>query len=146
MFALILTATPFSFAQTTQGDWNAVQKLAAGTDLFIKTTNGKTVKGSLVNVKTDEVEVSVKRRNSALPKNTIEAIYLAVPKSGKRTRLIGAAIGFLAGGVVAGALNRDEDNYSALVLFPIAGLVGGTYIGSRFGNGWKKGVLIYKVK
>ena len=146
VFSLILAATPFSFAQTMPNDWSAVQKLATETDLLIRTANGKTVQGSLVNVESDNVELFVKGRNYALPKNNIQAIYFAVPKSGKRARLIGAAIGFLAGGAVAGALNRDEDNYSALVLFPIAGLAGGTCIGSRFGKGWKKGALIYKAK
>ena len=105
----------------------------------------------MLNVKADEVELSVKGRSSAFPKNSIEAIYFAVPKSGKRAKLIGAAIGFLAGGIVAAKLNRNvvyesDYNYSALVLFPFAGLAGGIYLGSRIGKGWKKGALIYKTK
>lgn len=149
--SLFLTATPFSFAQTSQNDWSAVQKLATGTDLLIKTSNGKTVNGSLVIVGDDEIELSVKGNRLSLLKNNIEAIYLAVPKSKKRGRIIGAAVGFLAGGVAGGAVNRgvvleSDYNYSALVLLPIAGLIGGAFIGSSFSKGKKKGALIYKVR
>ncbi|MCY7375887.1 MAG: hypothetical protein LH472_07925 [Pyrinomonadaceae bacterium] len=151
IFSLFLTAMPFSFAQTSQNDWSAVQKLTTGTDLFIKTSNGKTIKGSLVTVNDNEVELSVKGSNRVLPRNNIEAIYFAVPKSGKRARLIGAGVGFLAGAAAAGTLNRDviderDYNYSALVYFPIAGLISGAFIGGLFGKGKKKGALIYKAK
>ncbi len=149
--SIFLTATPFSLAQTSQNDWSIVQKLATGTDLLIKTSNGKTVKGSLVTVNDNEIELSTKRSRLSLLKNNIEAIYFAVPKSGKRARLIGAGVGFLAGAAASGAVNRDavsESDYngSAVVLLSIAGLVGGAFIGGLFGKGKKKGALIYKAK
>ena len=146
--SLFLTATPFSFAQTSQNDWSAVQKLVTGTDLFIKTSNGKTVNGSLVSVNDNEVELSVKGSRLSLLKNNIEAIYLAVPKSGKCARLIGAGVGLIVVPVAVGVAYKGEleNNYSALVLLPIAGLIGGALIGGLFGKGKKKGALIYKAK
>ena len=128
-----------------------MQKLTAGTDLFIKTSSGKTVNGPLITVISNEIELSVKGSRLALPRNSIKAIYFAVPRSGKRARLIGFAVGFITGGIVGGAVNRNviderDYNYSALILLPIAGGIGGTYIGGLFGKGKKKGALIYKAK
>lgn len=144
--SLFLTVTPFSFAQNSQNDWNTVQKLAMGTDVLIKTFNGKNFFGSLVSVNGNEIEVSVKGSSLVLSNNNVEAVYLAVPKTGKSARLIGGAIGLLTVVVTAGVVNRDEVSYSGSVLLPIAGFVGGVLIGSQFGKGKKRGLLIYKAK
>lgn len=125
-----------------------MRNLAAGTDLFIKTSKGKTVKGSLVVVNNDEVELSVKRSNRLLLKNNIEAVYFAVPKSGKRARLIGATIGALVAvaGYGAAAGDGGDSGTGAPVIPFFAGGIGGGFIGGLFGKGRKKGALIYKAR
>jgi hypothetical protein len=149
--SLILTTAPSSFAQTAPNDWSAVQKLAAGTDLFIKLANGKIFNGSLITANDNEIHLSVKGNRSALSKNNIETIYLAVPKSKKTGKIIGAVTGFLVGAAAGGAVNRNavyesDYNYSAAVLLTVASGVGGYFIGGLFGKGKKRGALIYKAK
>lgn len=149
--SLFLVATPFSFAQTPQNDWGMVQKLVAGTNLFIKTLKGKTIKGSLVSVNDSELEVEVKGNRRSLLKDDVKAIYYSVPKSGKREKIIGSIVGLFVGGAVSGVVNKDavlesDYNYSALVLLSAGGFAGGRFIGGKIGKGRKKGALIYKVK
>ncbi len=149
--SLFLTTAPLSFAQTSPNDWSAVQNLAAGTDLIVKTVNGQTVHGSILQATANEVELSVKGKSVSLSKNKIAALYSAVAKSGKRSKNIGLITGALVGAGAAGFINKDavyeaDYNYSAAVLLTAAGGAVGFFVGRLFGKGKKKGVLIYKAK
>ncbi len=146
--ALLLTTAPCSFAQTSPNDWGAVQKLSAKTDLLVKTSNGKTFSGALVSVKDDEITLTAKGRDFILAKNNLEAIYFAVPKTGRRARNIGALIGAIVAGSTYAATAGDEGDSgtgSPILLFAAGGIAGG-FVGSLFGKGSKKGVLIYKAR
>lgn len=145
---LLLTTAPFLFAQASPNDWSAVQKLSSKTDLFIKTSNGKTFTGSLISVKDDEITLTAKGRNFVLAKNNLEAVYFAVPKTGRRARNIGALIGAVIVVAAYGAAAGDEgDSGTGAAILPfLAGGLGGGFIGSMFGKGKKKGALIYKAR
>ena len=145
---MMLTTAPFSFAQTSPDDWSAIQKLPAKTDLFIKTSNGKTFTGSLVSVIGDEITLIAKGRNFVLAKKNLEVIYFVVPKTGRRARNIGALIGAVIVVAAYGAAAGDEgDSGTGAAILPfLAGGLGGGFIGSMFGKGKKKGTLIYKAR
>ena len=149
IFSLFFTTAQISTAQTAPNDWNAVKNLAAGTNVYIRTFKGAKLKGDLVAVSDNELDLSVKGKTSKLAKGSVEEIYFTAKKSGKRGRIIGAIAGLLTGGVAAGAVNRnavyEEDfNWSATIVLPLAGLIGGAYLGGLLGKGKKKGALIYK--
>jgi len=151
IFSLFLTTAQISTAQTANSDWNAVKNLAAKTSLWIKTSKGAAVNGDLIAVGDDELNLFIKGKKATLSKNDVEEIYFTRKKSRKAIKIIGGIAGFLAGAVASSAVNKDyvleEDyNWTAAVVLPLTGSIGGVYLGGLLGKRRKKGALIYKAK
>lgn len=156
MFALLLVITmvmawlPAASAQDAMRDWPAVQAIATGTELFVETKDGKTIRGTLNYVRGTTVSLSSKVNDVVLEQNAIRRVYLAKTRSRTATALIGAGIGG-AVGVGSGIAVANSDDTSiganfAPLSFGFVGVVGGAVVGALLGGRQRKGRLLYEAQ
>ena len=149
LLAVILTHSSYAIAQQSvaPGDWSAVQEVAPGDELVINLKNGKSLKGKLSSVTSDELIVTRKNKIENIQRGSIAQIYRVKRKAEKgKYAAIGAAIGAGAGLGIGLAQNSppvDDGEIYPIVATPLGAGIGAA-VGFLFGAAKRKRVLIYQ--
>jgi hypothetical protein len=149
--AVILIYSPLAIAQqpVAPDDWSAVQQVAPGDNLVIDLKDGKSLKGKLSSVTTDELIIIRKNRNESIQKNTIAQIYRVKGKAEKgKYAAIGAGIGAGVGlgiGLAQNSPPKDDGEIYPIVATPLGAGIGAA-LGFLFGQTKRKRVLIYQAR
>jgi hypothetical protein len=153
-FSLLLTLlllashAPLAFSQqtATSNDWSTVQALKAGEKLIIKKTDGKEVKGGMIEASDNTLTIDRDGKPLSIPRADVRQVYVRVGKAEKgKWAAIGAGIGAGAGtgiGAIKYSPNVDDSE-----VFIVGGLMIGAGVGAvtgmLFGQGKRKRVLVY---
>ena len=95
-----LVYTPLAMAQQplAPGDWSAVQHLPPGNELVIQLKDGRSVKGKMTSVTSDELSFTRKSQSETVRRDSISQIHHLKRKAEKgKYAAIGAGIGAGAG-------------------------------------------------
>jgi hypothetical protein len=150
LLALLLLAShaPLAFSQqtATSNEWSTVQALKARERLVIKKTDGKEVKGGMIEASDNTLTIDRDGKPLSISRTDVRQVYVTVGKAEKgKWAAIGAGIGAGAGtgiGAIKYSPNVDDSE-----LFIGMGLLIGTGVGAvtgmLFGKGKRKRVLVY---
>lgn len=150
LLAVTLIYSPLARAQQPlTGDWNTVQDLPPGDELIIQLKNGKSVKGKITSVTSDELSLVRKNKSEAIRRDNISKIEHLKRKAEKgKYAAIGAGIG--AGSGLAIGLAKNSPPVDDGEIYPVVGTILGAGIGALggflFGQAKRKRVLIYQAK
>ena len=153
--SLLLTVTliysPLVFAQqpAVSGDWSAVQDVPPGDQLVLNLKDGKSVKGKVISVTSDELSITRKNKNETIRRDSIAQVYRLKRKAEKgKYAAIGAGIG--AGTGLGIGLAKNSPPIDDGEIYPIVGTILGAGIGALggflFGQAKRKRVLIYQAR
>jgi hypothetical protein len=151
LLAVVLMYSPFAIAQqpVASDDWSAVQAVAPGDELVINLKDGKSLKGKVSSVTSDELSLSRKNRNENIQRGSIAQIFRVKRKAEKgKYAAIGAAIGAGAGLGIGLAKNSppvDDGEIYPIVATPLGAGIGAA-VGLLFGAAKRKRVLIYQAR
>jgi hypothetical protein len=151
LLAVVMLYSPFAIAQqpAASDDWSAVQAVAPGDELVINLKDGKSLKGKVSSVTSDELTLTRKNRNENIQRGTIAQIYRVKRKAEKgKYAAIGAAIGAGAGLGIGLAKNSppvDDGEIYPIVATPLGAGIGAA-VGFLFGAAKRKRVLIYQAR
>ena len=148
-FALILlmasTTAQTALAQSGAGSWDAVKSVYTDTKLEVRTTDGETMKGKMLDATDATLALSVDGRRVEIPRDRVQRVYAEGKRSVKRTTLIGAAIGGGGGlGLGIAAFSAGDMTRSVIYAPGIAGAGIGAGIGALLGLRRSKPTLIYE--
>jgi hypothetical protein len=150
LLAATLIYTPLTFAQQpTLGDWSTVQDVPPGDELIIELKDGKSVKGKVTSVTSDELSVTRKNKSETVRRDSISRIYHKKRKAEKgKYAAIGAGIG--AGAGLGIGLAKNSPPVDDGEIYPVVGTIMGAGIGALggflFGQAKRKRVLIYQAR
>ena len=153
--SLLLTVTlicaPLVTAQqpVAPGDWSVVQGLPSGEEMVIRLKDGKSVKGKVTSVTSDELSLTRKHKTETVRREDISQIYHLKRKAEKgKYAAIGTGIGAGAGAGIGVAKKAPPGEYGDA--FPLIGAALGAGIGALggflFGQAKRKRVLIYQAR
>jgi hypothetical protein len=153
--SLLLTVTliyaPLVTAQqpVAHGDWSAVQNVPTGDELVITLKDGKSVKGKVSSITSDELNLTRKNKTETVRRKNISQIYHLKRKAEKgKYAAIGTGIGAGAGAGIGVAKKAPPGEYGDA--FPVIGAALGAGIGALggflFGQAKRKRVLIYQAR
>ncbi len=149
LLALLLIASHSSLAlsqQTPSNEWSVVQALRAGEKLVVKKTDGKQVKGEMIEASDATLTIDRDGKPLSIPRADVRQVYVRIGKAEKgKWAAIGAGIGAGAGtgiGAIKYSPNVDDSElFIAMGLMIGAGA--GAVTGLLFGKGKRKRVLVY---
>jgi hypothetical protein len=149
LLALLLIASHSSLAfsqQPTSNEWSVVQALKAGEKLVVKKTDGKQVKGGMIEASDTTLTIDRDGKPLSIPRADVRQVYVRVGKAEKgKWAAIGAGIGAGVGVGIGGV--RYSPNIDDSELFVAMGVLIGAGIGAVtgvfFGRGKRKRVLVY---
>ena len=151
LLAATLIYTPLTIAQQplVPGDWSAVQDVPPGDELLIQLKDGKSVKGKVTSVTSDELSLIRKNQSETIRRDSISQIYHLKRKAEKgKYAAIGAGIG--AGVGLGIGLAKNSPPVDDGEIYPIGGSILGAGIGALggflFGQAKRKRVLIYQAR
>ena len=146
-----LVYTPLAMAQqpSAPGDWSAVQHLPPGNELVIQLKDGRSVKGKMTSVTSDELSFTRKNQSETVRRDSISQIHHLKRKAEKGTyAAIGAGIG--AGAGLGIGLAKNSPPVDDGEIYPKVGAILGAGIGAvggfLFGQTRRKRVLIYQAR
>lgn len=149
---IALLAMPQSmFAQVTPdpviGTWEGLKAVPPGDELVINIRNGKTLKGRMSSISDTELTMARGKKTTEISRTDVLRVYRLIPKSAKRSSLIGTGIGAGAGAVTGAVYNPDKESgeHYDILVFAGLGAAIGALVGAIFG-GRKNKVLIYGTK
>jgi hypothetical protein len=141
MGALLITQFPIAFAQTSSGNWSAVQAIATDERLIVRQKDGKTIEGKMIEA--NDTNLTLSRNNKVLniSRDSIRQIQQVKGKAAKgKWALIGAGIGGATGAAI-GASKVSADRDDSEIWLPVgliygagAGAVGGLLFGASRRN------------
>jgi hypothetical protein len=129
-----------------QSDWSAVQALAPGEKLVVRTKDGDRITGRFVSATDLLLVVKHGETDMSFARDNVRLVQLNRGKSRLKGALFGAAIGAGAGFAVGGSLyfpHRDEIIGAVVPGATVLGAGIGAGIGSAFAKG-NKNVTIYE--
>src|SRR5579864_5234178 len=140
VLALLLATAGFVFAQS-KNDWASLDKLAAGDQIRVSMTDGKSYKGEFQSASADSMMMVAASSQQSLAHAQVAKV--AVKRDGHRGRntLIGLGVG-AAGGLAIGAAGDAQcghncflgNNIGKAVVTPIGAIIG-TIIGAVWPTG-----------
>jgi hypothetical protein len=146
-----LICPPLAMAKQTgaPGDWSVVQNVRPGDELVIQLKDGKSVKGKVASVTSDELIVARKNKTETIRRDSIAEIYRVERKAEKgKYAAIGAGIG--AGVGLGIGLAKNSPPVDDGEIYPKVGAILGAGIGAvggfLFGSAKRKRVLIYQAR
>lgn len=166
-FTLILTASPFTFAQTNNSaptqtnvaavqDWQKLRDIKPGKKVLVEFKSGNTIDGKVSSLAGSTLTLSSGKNTYMLEQRDIQRVYRLKGRwSRNKAARIGAIIGTLVGTIVGGEIGlraegrvghvpSDEDTGPAFGGFFI-GMLAGAGLGALVG-GKRKGELLYEAK
>jgi hypothetical protein len=150
LLALLLLASHSSLAFSQQtapsNEWSSVQALRAGEKLVVKKTDGKQVKGEMIEASDTTLTIDRDGKPLSIPRADVRQVYVRAGKAEKgKWAAIGAGIGAGAGtgiGAIKYSPNVDDSElFIGMGLLIGAGV--GAVTGMLFGKGQRKRVLVY---
>lgn len=150
LLALLLLAShsPLALSQQTSpsNDWSVVQALKAGEKLVVKKTDGKQVKGEMIEASDTTLTIDRDGKPLGIPRADVRQVYVRVGKAEKgKWAAIGAGLGAGAGsgiGAVKYSPNSDDSEIYIYMGFLIGSGVGAVS-GMLFGQTKRKRILVY---
>ncbi|HEU4508770.1 MAG TPA: hypothetical protein VFR78_11065 [Pyrinomonadaceae bacterium] len=143
---LITTHSSLAFSQTPSNEWTAVQALRAGEKLVVKKTDGKQVKGEMIEASDNALTIDRDGKPLSIPRADVRQVHVRVGKAEKgKWAAIGAGIGAGAGsgiGAIKYSPNVDDSQIWIGMGFVIGAGVGAV-TGLFVGKGKRKRVLVY---
>jgi len=165
-FTLVLTASPFTFAQTNNSaptqssvavqDWQKLRDIKPGKKVLVEFKSGSTIDGKVSSLAGSTLTLSNGKNTYTLEQRDIQRVYRLKGRwSRSKAARIGAVIGTLVGTIVGGEIGlraegrvghipSDEDTAPAFGGFFI-GMLAGAGLGALVG-GKRKGELLYEAK
>jgi len=144
ILCLFFAAASASLAQSTVNDWNSLEALNIGANVFVATKSGRELKGKLLKTSATGIEVKNGSAPVTISRDDIQSVHRSRRGSMLKRTLIGAAagagIGFGVGGIVAVATKTNG-------LAAAGGFLYGIPIGAAIGaatTGRKRSELIYR--
>ena len=148
MGALLITQFTTAFAQTSSGNWSAVQAMTTDERLIVRQKDGKTIEGKMIEANETNLTLSRNNRVVNISRDSIRQIQHVKGKAAKgKWALIGTGIGAAAGagiGATKVSANRDDSEIwvpVGLIFGAGAGAVGGLL----FGASRRDRTVIYEV-
>lgn len=139
LFALAQAAPALAASPAPAADWSAVQAIAAGTKVSVRTKDGDRLTGRFESASDSNISFTHDGRGVSLTRESIRRVEVARGKNRLTGALVGAGVG---GGVGTGAgaylLSRTDHLTNAAM--PTGGVIGagvGAAFGAAFGLGTK---------
>jgi hypothetical protein len=156
LFSLLLVVlflssqTSWALAQQTPtgSDWSAVQRIGTDERLVVKKTDGKEVKGRMIEATDTTLRIDRDGKPFDIPRNEVRQVQLISGKAEKgKWALIGAGIGGGVGTGIGGAKYRsDRDDYGIYVYMgALIGIGAGAVGGLLFGQSRRDRKLVYSI-
>jgi hypothetical protein len=154
-FALmaILAKPQIAFAQVTpiqiRGSWEGIKAVPPGDEVAVRLRNGQTLKGRLISVSDTALTVEQGKTTTDVSRGDALRVHRVIPKSAKRSTLIGLGIGAgtgLAGTAIyahSGGRGGEADLWALVAV--VAGAGGGALIGYIMGSRKQK-ALVYETR
>lgn len=154
ILSLLFLSPVTLMAQTALSDWSRLNSIASGSKLSVKLKDGKTVEGTLRSVSDTGLSLTVKNAEKELRRDDVLTVHEVVPKSVKKSTLIGLGVGAGAGAAVGAAGNASSDpnrfqvvdERLAVGIAVVLGAGVGALSGFLIGRSGKKRVLLYESK
>jgi hypothetical protein len=127
---LVFVLSAVGAAAESKHDWSAVDGLAAGTEIRVWVSGGKTLRGFLQKADADSLTINATTSQETLARQDVKRVQTKRQGHRGRNTLIGFAVG-TAGGLAAGAGVDHADTGS---WFPNAGKAVFTPIGAIIGT------------
>ena len=139
--ALLITQFSTAFAQTSSGNWSAVQAIATDERLIVRQKDGSTIEGKMIEANETNLSLSRNGRVMNISRDSIRQIQHVKGKAAKgKWALIGAGIGGATGATI-GASKVSADRDDSEIWLPVgliygagAGAVGGLLFGASRRN------------
>jgi len=147
--AIATAGAPHAAAQDgarPTGDWRAVQALAAGEKVVVKTTDDGRKTGRFDSA--DDLQIVITRdgRRVAYARDRVRLVQINRGTSRGKGALLGAAIGGGGGLAIGAGVYESADGEFIGAIIPVIALIGagaGAGIGALFGKG-SKNVTVYE--
>jgi hypothetical protein len=131
-FAIALALVTSTAAQTRQatGDWSAVQSLAPGTKIVVRTKDGDKLSGRFESADDQGINFTRDGKRVTLTRESVRNVKISRGRNRLKGALVGAGIGGGAGAGVGGFVVAHTDHF------------GGTPLGAGIGIGAGAGAAI----
>jgi len=126
-----------------KADWANLHQLAAGSEIRVVLSGGRTLRGFLQSTTAEGLAVNAATSQEKLPREDVRRVSLKRPGHRGRNTLIGLAVGMGAGFAAGAAIDhgaRDSwlPNAGKIVLTPLGAIVG-TVVGVAMPTGrWRE--------
>jgi len=135
--------------QTATGsDWAAVQRIGTDEKLVVKKTDGKEVKGRMIEATDTTLRIDRDGKPFEITRTEVRQVHVIAGKAEKgKWALIGAGIGGGVGtGIGAAKYRSDRDDYGIYVYMgALIGVGAGTVGGLLFGQSRRERNLVYSI-
>jgi hypothetical protein len=147
---LLSGQTSWAIAQQTPtgSDWSAVQRIGTDEKLVVKKTDGKEVKGRMIEATDTTLRLDRDGKPFEIPRNEVRQVHVSSGKAEKgKWALIGAGIGGGVGtGIGAAKYRSDRDDYHIYVYMgALIGVGAGAVGGLIFGQSRRERRLVYSI-
>src|SRR6185503_16141896 len=144
---LLSSHTPLAFTQqASSNDWTVVQQIRTDEKVLVKQSNGKDVKGSMIEATDTRLTIDRDGKPFSIPRADVRQVYVIKGKAQKgKWALIGAGVGAGVGGAI-GYAKYSPDRDDSELWFPVGlmfGAAGGAVSGLLFGQSTRKRVMVY---
>lgn len=147
---LLSGQTSWALAQQTPTgrDWSAVQRIGTDEKLVVKKTDGKEVKGRMIEASDTTLRIDRDGKPFDIPRPEVRQVHVIAGKAEKgKWALIGAGIGGGVGtGIGAAKYRSDRDDYGIYVYMgALIGIGAGAVGGLLFGQSKRERELVYSI-
>lgn len=132
----------------TGSDWSAVQRIGTDEKLIVKKTDGKQVKGRMIEATDTTLRIDRDGKPFEIARTDVRQVQVISGKAEKgKWALIGAGIGGGVGtGIGAAKYRSDRDDYGIYVYMgALIGLGAGAVGGLLFGQSRRERNLVYSI-
>jgi 6-phosphogluconolactonase/glucosamine-6-phosphate isomerase/deaminase len=146
--ALLITQFTTALAQTSSGNWSAVQAIAADERLIVRQKDGERIEGKMIEANDTNLTLSRNHKVVNISRDNIRQIEHVKGKAAKgKWALIGAGIGGATGAAI-GATKVSADRDDSEIWLPVGLIYGagaGAVGGLLFGASRRDRTVIYEV-